>query len=85
MEIKRKQEYKYSLVPVWFIENRINEAESKSEMEYVENGGYLDGNIYFYEYCGLRSLIDDWHEFVQAHEPGKEDVATWLRERQKDV
>lgn len=51
-------------IPVWYIEMKIHEAHEKSEMEYRDNGGYLDGNNYFYQYEALQGLIDDYEEYL---------------------
>jgi hypothetical protein len=62
--IPTPKKYDALSIPVWFIEQKANEAEQRSEMEYRENGGYLDGNNYFYRYEALQGLLDDWIDWV---------------------
>lgn len=68
--IPKPKKYDALMIPLWFIEQKANNAEQRSEMEYRENGGYLDGNNYFYQYEALQGLIDDWHKYVEGNNDG---------------
>lgn len=69
-KIPKPKKYNALMIPLWFIEQKANNAEQRSEMEYRENGGYLDGNNYFYQYEALQGLIDDWHKYVEGNNDG---------------
>lgn len=68
--IPKPKKYDALMIPLWFVEQKANNAEQRSEMEYRENGGYLDGNNYFCQYEALQGLIDDWHKYVEGNNDG---------------